>query len=120
VVFSDVLMSCLLVLLMCPFPLDSVSHPFIHEVSFMFLILFVLLQLSPYPNSCPAPEFVNLLRNPGNDFQLGGPGRQSYLTYRPAWLHRLVESIPGLPNRLQFRALPVLEFYNNQWGPGTE
>jgi hypothetical protein len=35
------------------------------------------------------PVFVNPLRSPGIDSQPGGPVRQSYLTYRPAWLHRL-------------------------------
>jgi Ca2+-binding EF-hand superfamily protein len=31
--------------------------------------------------------------------------RQTYLSCRPARLHRLAESIPGLPKRLQIRAL---------------
>jgi hypothetical protein len=35
-----------------------------------------------------------LLRGPGIDSQPGGPLQQPYLTYRPAWLHRLAESIP--------------------------
>jgi hypothetical protein len=113
---------CLLVLRMCPFPLDNGSHPFIfiiHSMRVMFPAFFYsILVLILF--SCPVPEFVNLLRNPGIDFQAGGPGRQSYFTYRPAWVHRLVESIPGLPNRVQFRALPVLEFYNDQWELGTE
>jgi len=30
-------------------------------------------------------DFVNLLRGPGIHFQLGGPVRQPYLTYRPSW-----------------------------------
>jgi hypothetical protein len=38
--------------------------------------------------------FVNLLRSPGIDSQHGGPVLQPYLTYWPARLHRLVESIP--------------------------
>ncbi len=43
----------------------------------------------------PEPEFVNLLRSPGIGFQPGRrPLRQPYLTYRPAKLHRLAESIP--------------------------
>ncbi len=42
----------------------------------------------------PEPKFVNLLRSPGIDSQPGGPVRQPYLTYRPARLHRLAESIP--------------------------
>ncbi len=53
------------------------------------------------------PEFVNLLRSPGIDSQLGGLARQPYLTYRPARLHRLSESIPGLLKRLQIRALKL-------------
>jgi hypothetical protein len=52
----------------------------------------------------PQPEFVNLLRSPGIDSQPGGPVRQPYLTYRPAQLHSLAESIPGLLTRLQIRA----------------
>jgi len=39
------------------------------------------------------PEFINLLRSPGIDSQPGGPGKQPYLTYRPARQHRLAESI---------------------------
>ncbi len=39
-------------------------------------------------------EFVNLLRSPGIDSQPDGSGKQPYLTYRPARLHRLAESIP--------------------------
>ncbi len=50
------------------------------------------------------PEFVNLLRSPGIDSQPGGPVRQPYLKYRPAWLHKLAESIPGLLKRLRIRA----------------
>jgi hypothetical protein len=42
----------------------------------------------------PEPLFVNLLRSPGVDYQIGGPLRQPSLTYRLARLHRLVESIP--------------------------
>ena len=45
-------------------------------------------------NLYPEPEFVNLLRRPGFDSQLGGPLRQPCLTYQPAKLHRLAESIP--------------------------
>jgi hypothetical protein len=48
---------------------------------------------------------VDLLRSPGIDSQPGGPVRQPYLTYRPARLHKLAESIPGLYKRLQIRAL---------------
>ncbi len=40
------------------------------------------------------PVFVNLLRSPGIDSQLVGPERQPYLSYRPARLHRLAESVP--------------------------
>ncbi len=39
------------------------------------------------------PVFVNLLRSPGIDSQPGGPVRQPYLTYRPAWLQRQAESV---------------------------
>ncbi len=55
--------------------------------------------------SKPELEFVNLLRSPGIDSQPGRPIRKPYLTYRPARLHRLAESIPGLLTRLQIRAL---------------
>jgi hypothetical protein len=34
------------------------------------------------------------VRSPGIDSQSGWPVRQPYLTYRPAMLHRLTESIP--------------------------
>jgi hypothetical protein len=54
----------------------------------------------------PEPVFVDLLRSPGIDSQPGGPVRQPYLTYRPARLYRLAESIPGLLKRLQIRAQP--------------
>ncbi len=47
--------------------------------------------------------FVNLTRSPGIDSQPGGPVRNPYLTYRPARLHRLAESIPGTLQRLQIR-----------------
>jgi hypothetical protein len=56
------------------------------------------------------PVFVNLLRSPGIDSQPGGPVRQPYLTYRPAYMATKVggigflESIPGLHKRLQIRA----------------
>jgi hypothetical protein len=56
-------------------------------------------------NLAPEPEFINILRSPGIDSQPGRWVRQPYLTYRPAWLHRLAESIPGLLKRLQIRAL---------------
>jgi hypothetical protein len=52
----------------------------------------------------PEPEFVNLLRSPGIDFQPGGPVRQPYLTYKPARLYSLAESIPGILKCLQIRA----------------
>jgi hypothetical protein len=42
----------------------------------------------------PESEFVHLLRSPRTVSQPGGPVRQPYLTYRPARLHRLAESIP--------------------------
>jgi hypothetical protein len=40
------------------------------------------------------PVFLNLLRSLWIDSQPGGPVRQPYLTFRPARLHRLAESIP--------------------------
>jgi hypothetical protein len=43
--------------------------------------------------SCSEPVFVNLLRNPGIVSQPGVTVRQPYLSYRPARLHRLAESI---------------------------
>ncbi len=46
------------------------------------------------------------LRSPGTDSQPGGPVRHPYLSHRPARLHRLAESIPGLLKRLQIRAQP--------------
>jgi hypothetical protein len=49
--------------------------------------------------------YINLLWSPGIDSQPGGPVRQPYLTYRPARLHRLSESIPGLLERLQIQAI---------------
>jgi hypothetical protein len=51
-----------------------------------------------FSRRCPEPVFLNLLRSPGIDSQTGGPVRHPYLTYRPARLHRLAESIPW--NRL--------------------
>jgi len=44
----------------------------------------------------PEPEFVNLLRRPGIDLKPGGLVQHPYLAYRPARLHMLTESIPGL------------------------
>jgi hypothetical protein len=43
---------------------------------------------------CTEPVFVDLLRSPGIDSQPGGSVRQPYLSYRPARLHRLAESVP--------------------------
>ncbi len=40
------------------------------------------------------PVFVNVLRSPGIDSLPGSPVRQPILSYRPARLHRLAESIP--------------------------
>ncbi len=51
------------------------------------------------------PVFVNLLRITGFDFRPCRPVWQPYLSYRPARLHRLAESIPGLFKSLQIRAL---------------
>ncbi len=52
----------------------------------------------------PEPVFVNLLRSPGFDSLRCGLVRHPYLSYRPARLHRLAESIPGLLKRSQIRA----------------
>jgi hypothetical protein len=59
--------------------------------------------------------FVNLLRSPGIDSHPGRPVRQTYLSHRPARIHRLAksihhgidssESIPWLHKGLQIRAL---------------
>ncbi len=59
--------------------------------------------------SFPEPVFVNLLRSPGIDAQPGGPVRQPYLTYWPARLHRLAESIPGIDST------GFLNFYNYEF-----
>ncbi len=40
------------------------------------------------------PVSVDLLRSPGIDSQPGRPVRQPFLSYRPARLHRMAESIP--------------------------
>jgi len=40
------------------------------------------------------PVFGNLLRSPEIDSRPCGPVQQTYLTYRPAGLHRLAESLP--------------------------
>jgi hypothetical protein len=42
----------------------------------------------------PEPVFVNLIKSPEIDSRSGGPVQQPYLTYRPAGLHRLAESLP--------------------------
>ncbi len=55
----------------------------------------------------PEPEFVNLLMSPGIDSQPDVPVQQPCLTFRPARLQRLAESIPGLLERLQIQALMV-------------
>jgi hypothetical protein len=47
----------------------------------------------------------SLLRSQGIGSQPGGPVRKPYLSYRPARLPGLAESIPGLHKRLQIRAL---------------
>jgi hypothetical protein len=41
----------------------------------------------------PEPVFANLLGSPEIDSQFGGQVRQPYLTYEPARLHRLAESV---------------------------
>ncbi len=52
-------------------------------------------------NTHSVPAFANLLRSPGIDAQPGRPVRHPNLSYRPARLHLLAESIPGLHKRLQ-------------------
>ncbi len=59
----------------------------------------------------PEPGFVNLLRSPGIDSQPGGPVRQPYLSYRPARLHRLVESLLGYLNVYKYG----LWWYHQLW-----
>ncbi len=59
------------------------------------------------------PLFVNLIRRPGIDFQLGGPERQRYLTYRPARAC-ICKPFKGLRNRIpagRNRFLGSLNFY---------
>ncbi len=58
------------------------------------VICFWTHNLDSHPHIFPEPEFVNLLRSQGVDSQPGGPVRQPYMTYRPARLQRLAESIP--------------------------
>jgi hypothetical protein len=65
--------------------------------------------------SNPEPVFVNLFSSPGIDSQAGGPVLQPSLTYRPARLHWLAESIPwnrflGSLNVYNFRALHCCDF----------
>jgi hypothetical protein len=62
----------------------------------------------------PVPVFVNLLWSPGIDSQPDVPVRQPYLSYRPAILHRQVESIPGLLKRLQIWLRNLFGFAD--WG----
>jgi hypothetical protein len=69
----------------------------------------------------PLLEFVNLLRSPGIDSQPGGSGRQPYMTYIPARQATeaggidSLESISGLPKRLQIRAPrswpPLMQYF---------
>ncbi len=61
--------------------------------------------MSVSPKTEPAFVLVNLLRSPWIDSQPRGPVRQPYSSYRPARLHRLVESIRGLHKLLQIRTL---------------
>ncbi len=56
-------------------------------------------QFSRFPRQrlvCTEPVFVNLLRSPESDSQPGGIDSTTYLSYRPARLHRLAESIPQI------------------------
>ncbi len=71
-----------------------------HERSFLLLGYLLCVPNNCYfvsawnVNRSAEPVFVNLSRSPGIDSQPDGPVRQPYLSYRPARLHRLVESIP--------------------------
>ncbi len=62
----------------------------------VILILYLYVEKFPIHNSfnIAEPVFVNFLKSPGIDSQPVGPVRQPYLTYRPARLHRLAESVP--------------------------
>ncbi len=51
-----------------------------------------ILNLNPKPKT----RICRPLRSPGIDSPPGGSFQQPYLTYRPAMLHRLAESIPSL------------------------
>ncbi len=51
----------------------------------------------PRPYVHTEPLFVNLLRSSEIDSQPGWPLRQPYLSYRPARVHMLAESIPRNP-----------------------
>jgi hypothetical protein len=52
----------------------------------------------PRPSQLSWARICKHLLEPRNRFPAWGPMRQPYLTYRPARLHRLAESIPGLHN----------------------
>jgi hypothetical protein len=54
---------------------------------------------------CTEADFVKFLRGPGIDFKESISPAYVGLSYRPARLHRLAESIPGLLKRLQIQAL---------------
>ncbi len=56
-------------------------------------------------NCTRARIYKPVKKSTGIDSQPGGPVRQSYLTYRPARLLRLAESITGLIKGLHIRAL---------------
>ncbi len=84
----------------------------LEKIKIMFSVVFDYFPRSIWnfastliPKKNPEHVFVNLLRSPGIDSQPGGPVRQCCLTYRPARLHRLAESIPGLLKRSKIRAL---------------
>jgi hypothetical protein len=68
------------------------------------------------------PVFVNLLRSPGIDFRPGGPVRRPYLSYWPARLHSLAESIPrnqflGSLNVYKYGLCPMILIISGYPGP---
>ncbi len=66
--------------------LPNILHVALYRTAFTLFFICVIV--------FPEPVFVNLCRSPGIDSQPDGPVRQPYLSYRPAMLHRQVESNP--------------------------
>ncbi len=88
--------------------------PFLGILKFKYICSEGSIRSRPRPLQCCGSasgcafraRIVNLLRCLGIDSLAGGPARQSYLTYRPARLHRQEESIPGL-----FKGTQEWEFF---------